>query len=851
MATPGAQSLAQDGHGALAGCSRCPRHQLPDRSWHRAQPVPATGKLLGGTPPNPLGSPKCHFCLLAFDVTLGLPDHLSTLLPSRRFSFPSLQCFLHCFSPSSGLCLSFPTSVATNTHMPYLLPPSHPEAYLYRAWLLPSLPESAGGAGRGWQRPQPNMLLAERGCLLLWLLPSILRAWSSTDSRPRSMPCQQSPTKVSCKGVGLQKFPEELGQGIKHLELSNNFIRNLSDSYIPGFGQLEYLDMCCNQLEAVSATTLAQLPQLRSLLLGSNHLDRNFLANGEAFHLLRNIEVLDLSGNNLESHMAGWYISNLTSLRVLDLSRNKMTKLLAGTFRSTPGLRELDLSNNYIMEIQEGAFEPLQKLEVVNLALNSIQCISGFSLTQLRVLNLSHNALELFTSEEGVEPYLLQVLDLSHNRLLYFPELPKVNDLTHLNLSNNLIASLLPGSHRLEDFVLPYKEMGRFNRTVRPAAALSHVADLDLSNNRLELFPFTFFHSLGSLHSLSLAMNCLQEVARESLTNGTESADPSPAPAERTELSVCSLDLHSNALRVLPRWFFDSLPQLETMDLGSNHLQPCEGQGSDQGGDLGGRSHVPAPGDTCTPFYNVPRLKHLSLRENNITRLHPHAFHRTPLLSLDLSGNRDLSVPTGALGGLELSLQELFLRGNQMDESRAALPCLGTLRVLDLAGNRLSALPAGLSCSPLESLDVRNNSLKTLGKLVSRSHRLREVFLAGNPFSCCSLGWLDSLRAAGVAVRDLGDARCSFQDRSWNISAGITSSPRWLCPQPKGTGSLALLVVLVGLSLLSAGAFCLLRRGQKAPGCAGLRSNRVGVSLPHPKGEGPAQERPPDMVTKV
>ncbi|NXM65354.1 LRC32 protein, partial [Serilophus lunatus] len=582
------------------------------------------------------------------------------------------------------------------------------------------------------------------GCLLLWLLPPILQGHSSTETGPSSTPCQQSPTKVSCKGVGLQKFPEELGQGIKYLELSNNFIQNLSGSYMPGFGQLEYLDMCSNQLEAVSATTLAQLPRLRSLLLGSNHLHQNFLANGEAFHQLRRIEVLDLSANHLESHMAAWYISNLTSLRVLDLSGNTMARLLSGTFRSNPRLRQLDLSNNYIMEIQEGALEPLGELEVVNLALNSIHCISGFNLMQLRVLNLSHNALELFASEEGTEPYLLQVLDLSHNRLLSFPELPKAHDLTHLNLSHNLIASLLPGSHHPEDFVLPYKEMGRFNRTVRPLPALTHVADLDLSNNRLELFPFTFFHSLGSLHSLSLARNCLQEVARESLTNHTEPSDASPALPEHTELSVRWLDLHSNALRVLPRWFFDSLPQLETMDLGSNSLQPCEGQGSDWGGDLGGGSHVSAPGDTCTPFYSVPRLKHLSLRENNISTLHPHAFNRTPLLSLDLSGNRDLSVPRGALGGLEFSLQELSLRGNQMDESKAELPCLGTLRVLDLSGNHLSLLPAGLSCSPLESLDVGNNNLQTLGELGSWSHSLREVSVAGNPLSCCSLGWLDA-----------------------------------------------------------------------------------------------------------
>ncbi|NWX34328.1 LRC32 protein, partial [Notiomystis cincta] len=563
------------------------------------------------------------------------------------------------------------------------------------------------------------------GCFLLWLLPSILRAWASPETRPSSPLCQQGPTKVSCKGVGLRKFPKELGQGIKYLELSNNFIQSLSGSNMPGFGQLEYLDVCFNQLEAVSATALARLPRLRSLLLGSNHLDRNYLANGEAFHLLRNIEVLDLSVNNLESHMASWYISNLTSLRLLDLSGNTMTKLLAGTFRSSPRLRQLDLSSNYIMEIQEGAFEPLEELEELNLALNSLHCISGFSLTQLRVLNLSHNALELFSSEEGGEPYLLRVLDLSHNRLLSFPELPKAHDLTHLNLSNNLIASLLPGSPHPREFVLLYKEMQRFNRSVRPTVAPTHVVDLDLSNNRLELFPFSFFHSLGSLHSLSLARNCLQDMARESVANGTE-------------LSVRSLDLHSNALRALPRWFFDSLPHLESVDLGSNSLQPCESQGSDQGRD----PHTSAPGDTCTPFYSLPRLKHLSLSKNNISRLQPHAFSRTPLLSLDLSGNRDLSVPTGALGGLELSLQELSLRDNQMDQ--VVLPCLGALRVLDLSGNHLSLLPTGLSCCPLESLDIRDNALQTLGPVGGWSRSLRAVSVAGNPWSCCSLGWLDA-----------------------------------------------------------------------------------------------------------
>ncbi|NXF32176.1 LRC32 protein, partial [Nyctibius bracteatus] len=573
------------------------------------------------------------------------------------------------------------------------------------------------------------------GCLLLWLLPAVLPAQSNWEARPRSTPCQQSPPKVSCKGVGLRKFPKELGQGVKHLELSHNFIQNLSGSYRPGFGQLESLDVRFNQLEAVSDAALAQLPRLRSLLLGSNRLDRNYVANGRAFRLLRNIEVLDLAANNLQSHMAAWYIRNLTGLRVLDLSRNKMTRLPAGIFCSAPRLRELDLSDNYVMEIEEGAFEALEGLEVVNLALNSLHCISGFSLMQLRVLNLSHNALELFVSGEGAEPYLLRVLDLSHNRLLYFPELPRAHYLTHLNLSNNLIASLLPGSRQPGEFALRYEETVTLNRTSRALAGLTRVAHLDLSNNRLQLFPFTFFHGLGSLHTLSLATNCLQEVAGEPLATGAELP-------ERATLSVRTLDLHGNAVPVLPRWFFHSLPQLETIDLSSNSLQPCEGRA----GNSGGGSRVAAPGGTCTPFYNVPRLKHLSLRQNNITRLQPYAFNQTSLLSLDLSGNKDLSVPKEALRGLEFSLQKLSLRGNQMGDSKAELPCLDALQVLDISGNNLSLLPPGLFCSPLESLDVRDNNLLALARpaLTSWSRSLKDVSIAGNPFSCCSLGWLDA-----------------------------------------------------------------------------------------------------------
>uniref|UniRef100_A0A8C3CDD1 Leucine rich repeat containing 32 n=1 Tax=Cairina moschata TaxID=8855 RepID=A0A8C3CDD1_CAIMO len=688
--------------------------------------------------------------------------------------------------------------------------------------------------------------LAGPRCLLLCLLPAVLGAQPGWAGRPKPLPCQQSPTKVSCKGAGLHRFPEELGQGVKHLELSNNFIRNLSESRLSGLGQLEHLDLCSNQLEAVSGAALAQLPQLRSLLLGSNHLDRNYLANGPAFGLLGNIEVLDLSANNLESHMAGWYLSSLPTLKKLDLSGNRMTRLPAGIFWSTPRLRELNLSNNYIMEIEEGAFGALEELEVVNLAFNSLHCISGFSLRQLRVLNLSHNALELFVSEEGEEPYLLQVLDLSHNRLLYFPELPRAHYLTHLNLSNNLIASLAPSSGPPAALTLHYNEMGRFNGSSGTAAGLTRVADLDLSNNQLQLFPFAFFRGLSSLHNLSVAMNCLQDVTRETLTGGA-AGDRVATLQGNVSLSVRSLDLHDNLLRALPPWFFDFLPQLETIDLGSNSLQPCESRG---GGETWGGD--PRGAGPCTAFSNVPQLKHLSLSRNNITRLQPYAFNQTSLLSLDLSENGGLSLPRTALGGLELSLQELWLRDNQMGDGSAELPCLGALKALDLSGNRFSLLPAGLLCSPLESLDVRDNNLPALAELAvaSWAGSLRVLWVAGNPFSCCGLGWLDALRAARVRLPDLDRALCAYRHRRGNFSAPLSSHPWGPCPRPKGALA-ALLVVLSILLCLGYGACCLLRKGQKPPGCGAARGSSGGGFVPHPRTGQAAKERPADGDTKV
>ncbi|XP_053896559.1 transforming growth factor beta activator LRRC32-like [Malaclemys terrapin pileata] len=698
--------------------------------------------------------------------------------------------------------------------------------------------------------------LAERGYLLLWLLPSVLKAQPSAEVSPKPLPCQQSSVQVSCQGLGLRTFPEKLGHGVKQLDLSDNFIQNLTESCTSKLGQLEHLNMHFNQLATVSEMALTHLTHLHSLLLAANHLDRNYFTNGRAFGSLRNLKVLDLSANNLDSDMAAWYFSKLTSLKKLDLSWNKMTRLPGSIFQGTLKLREINLNNNYITEIEEGAFEALLNLKVVNLAMNSLHCISGFSLTQLQVLNLSYNALEFFVTEERKEHYQLQVLDLSHNKLIYFPELPKMHRLTHLNLSDNAMVSLAPSSTNTAEFRLQYDEMARPNISLNiynAAARLSKITDLDLSSNLLNLFPVTFLHNLSSLQNLNMAKNCLHNIAVESSPGDMESKEPG-VMHDNAFLSVRSLDLQGNFIHSLPPWFFGILPKLETLDLGSNSLQPCESQNAN-------KREIPIGHNSdqrgnCTSFCDIPQLKYLSLRRNNIVRLYPYMFNQTSLVSLDLSENEDLFMPKGALEGLEFSLQKLSLRGNQMDNNKTEFPCLKMLKKLDISDNKLSLLPPDLVCSPLENLDIRNNNLQALEKpaTVRWSSSLNHLNVAGNPFSCCALSWLEILQAAHVSVLDLNETLCSYQDKNRNFSTKIANKTTWLCPHQIGNRYLMVLMVVVitlCFLFLSCGICCRLKKSRQLSKYLGFRSNRVDPIPYHPNKEKRTEQIAIDRVTEV
>nr|XP_033801715.1 transforming growth factor beta activator LRRC32-like [Geotrypetes seraphini] len=608
----------------------------------------------------------------------------------------------------------------------------------------------------------------------------------------------------------LSVFPEDLASGLKTLDLSHNVIQSLAESFTSKLFSLQHLNLSFNRLDSIKGGALRALPQLQSLILAFNQLHRNYLSNGKALESLPRLKFLDLSANNLDSDMACWYLMNISSLEKLDLSCNKMTKVSAGMFHGTLNLLQISLSNNYITAIEEGAFESLANLRLLNLAINSLHCISKFDLIHLQVLNLSHNSLEFFVSEESDEPHQLQVLDLSHNQLSYFPLLPKVHHIQYLNLSSNAMVALVPSSVNATEPLRTtawYKEITNLDLPTaiyKRAAGLVKVVHLDLSNNQFSSFPIHFLASLCSLQHLRMARNCLQDLTLMQTSSNLTSSEDMSNTRDRHNLifkSLRTLELQGNSIQILPRWLFVVMPNLVKIDLSHNNIEPCRWQTTSEIKSL--ESLDPTDTEDCVTFSSVPNLKELNLRGNGITRLSPYMFNQTPLISLDLSANKGLHIPGRAMMGLELSLQKLSLRENQMDSSEMTIPCLKTLKILDLSDNQLNVLPSNFDCSPLESLDIRNNSLEMSWKSLPASWaaNLQTLYISGNLLSCCALSWLKSLQFAKVNVPDLDEAHCVYHDKDGSSPAKVAWDHSSMCPQ-MGTSGVSEILVIGAIVLL-------------------------------------------------
>ncbi|XP_022081191.1 leucine-rich repeat and fibronectin type-III domain-containing protein 3-like [Acanthaster planci] len=187
---------------------------------------------------------------------------------------------------------------------------------------------------------------------------------------------------VSC---GILSIADGAFNGLHHLRvlnLRNNQLTSV-DLVLGGMPELETLDLEHNRLSALSENVLNNLPNLRTLHIGSNMGLRDISIGAfDSNPMLRSLSISYCALSRLDPMM----FRNLTLLETLTLSGNPISQIPSGAFQHLSSLQELLLSNMELSSLSDTAFQGLLQLRILNLANNRLTNLDIPTLTPLTLL---------------------------------------------------------------------------------------------------------------------------------------------------------------------------------------------------------------------------------------------------------------------------------------------------------------------------------------------------------------------------------------------------------------------------------------------------------------------------------
>ncbi|XP_010217906.1 PREDICTED: toll-like receptor 3 [Tinamus guttatus] len=630
-------------------------------------------------------------------------------------------------------------------------------------------------------------------------------------------PCEIKNKMADCSHQKLTQIPSDLPKDIIGLDVSHNQIKILSPENFTRYNQLVYLNAGYNSISKLQPKLCQNVPLLQILKLEHNQLhelsDKVFASctnltevnlgyniieiKNDPFQTLKNLNILDLSHNNLESANLGSQ-EQLKSLHELVLSSNKISELKKEDFyflRST-SLNKLDLSSNPLKQFHAGCLRAIGKL--YGLILNHVElgenftkklctelsdtAIQNLSLSQVKLSNVGH------LTFQGLQGTNLTVLNLSKNSLSILEDdsFQWLSNLEYLNLADNKIADVtsrsLYGLSSVKYLNLKNSLTGKIEDF--SFRWLHHLEYLIMDNNNFPGITANMFTGLNSLKYLSLC-NCNINLQR--ITNKTFSS--------LANSSLQILNLTKTRISTIESGAFSYLGHLKVLDLGLNEIsQELTGH------EFKGLNNI----QTIYLSYNknlilqsesftfVPSLRKLMLRKVGCSNLalSPSPFHPLQNLTvLDISNNNIANIKDDLFDGLHkldiLDLQHnnlarlwkhanpggpvlflkdlpklriLNLRSNGFDEIPVQVfKGLFQLNDLDLGSNNLDLLPATLFDDQvsLNSLNLQKNLITSVEEKVfgPAFKSLRKLEMDFNPFDCtCEsiawfVGWLNVTRA--------------------------------------------------------------------------------------------------------
>ncbi|NXE12353.1 LRC66 protein, partial [Lophotis ruficrista] len=179
---------------------------------------------------------------------------------------------------------------------------------------------------------------------------------------------------VNCSFTGITTIPEDVSQKAVTADFSYNNIKTFV--WTDGRNEewmLKHLNLSNNLIYELSLTTFRNLPSLETLNLNGNaihtltmdvpapaHGSKN---DGKGYRLLPALKVLSVERNNLNAVPRG--LGLLQSLQTVHLSSNGIREIGHNDFQNCSQLKDIDLRKNKITKIHPDAFKDLNQLQVV------------------------------------------------------------------------------------------------------------------------------------------------------------------------------------------------------------------------------------------------------------------------------------------------------------------------------------------------------------------------------------------------------------------------------------------------------------------------------------------------------
>lgn len=580
------------------------------------------------------------------------------------------------------------------------------------------------------------------------------------------------------------------------LNLSDNNIRVLPEDAFCPLINLQTLNLTRNRIRSAEKLGFGDATSPRSncagidlQVLDVSYNELRSLPEGSGITRLRRLTNLHLQYNNI-TEISGEALAGMVSLRYLDLSSNKLETLPQGLFAGSRELREVHLQNNSLFSLAKGIFHRLEQLLVLDLSANQltsshIDAGTFTGLIRLIILNISHNALTRIDGRTFKDLFFLQILNLANNSIAFIEDnafLPLYN-LHTLNLAENRLNTIGP---LLFNGLFVLSKLTLNNNliiSVDPQAFrnCSDLKELDLSSNALQDVPEAL-RELSFLKTLDLGENQITSFKNGSFRNLQQ---------------LTGLRLIDNNIGNLTKGMFWDLPSLQVLNLAKNKIQSIERGTFERNTQIEAiRLDENFLTDINGVFATLASLLWLNLSQNHLVWF-DYAFIPSNLKWLDIHGNFIEMLANYYKIQDEIRVKTLDASHNRITEiSPMAIP--NSVELLFINNNFINNVHANtfLDKSNLARVDMYANELSKLDlnslrlTPVPENKTLPEVYIGGNLFDCdCSMEWLQMINNMTGSrqyprIMDLDNVMCkmAYSRGMTHMSISNAKPSDFLCP---------------------------------------------------------------------